>query len=100
MDLASLTAKASQALSAGGDFNKKVKFDFGDSGKLFLDGVNGTASNEDADADATVKVDWDDFVKLAAGQLDPTMAFMQGKLKVAGDMSVAMKLQGLLAKLA
>lgn len=99
MDLASLTAKASQALSAGGDFNKKVKFDFGDDGKLFLDGVNGTASNEDADADATVKVDWDDFQKLAAGQLDPTMAFMQGKLKVAGDMSVAMKLQGLLSKI-
>jgi putative sterol carrier protein len=32
------------------------------------------------------------------GKLDPTMAFMQGKIKVNGDMSVAMKLQPLMAK--
>ena len=36
---------------------------------------------------------------MAAGKLDPTMAFMQGKLKVLGDMSIAMKLQPILAKL-
>lgn len=99
MDLATLTAKASEALSAGGDFNKVVKFDFGSVGKLLLDGVNGKATNEDGDADATISVDWDDFTSLLQGKLDPTMAFMQGKLKVAGDMSVAMKLQSLLSKL-
>ena len=99
MDLATLTQKANEAVTAGSDFNKKVKFDFGDVGKLFIDGANGVADNSDADADATVKVDWDDFVKLASGAMDPTMAFMQGKLKVLGDMSVAMQLQGLLKKL-
>ena len=98
MDLASLTAKAQEAL-AGSDFSKSVKFDFGDVGKLLLDGANNTASNEDGAADATVSVDWDDFQKLAQGQLDPTMAFMQGKLKVAGDMSVVMQLQSLVSKL-
>ena len=98
MDLAELTAKAASAVTAGGDFTKKVKFDFGDVGKLFIDGVSGTVDNSDNDADATVKVDWDDFQKLAAGEMDPTMAFMQGKLKVAGDMSVAMQLQGLMSK--
>ena len=45
-----------------------------------------------------MKVDWADFQKLVAGQLDPTMAFMQGKLKVLGDMSVAMQLQNLMKK--
>lgn len=99
MDLAALTAKASEALTAGGDFDKVVKFDFGSVGQLLLDGVKGTATNEDGAADATISVDWDDFQKLIAGQLDPTMAFMQGKLKVAGDMSVAMKLQSVLSKL-
>ncbi|MBP9233122.1 MAG: SCP2 sterol-binding domain-containing protein, partial [Hyphomonadaceae bacterium] len=48
---------------------------------------------------ATVTVGFDDFLKLAQGALDPTMAFMQGKLKVAGDMGVAMKLQSLFSKL-
>lgn len=100
MDLAELTSKAAAAV-AGGDsgFAKKVKFDFGDVGKLFIDGAAGVASNDDAEADATVKVDWADFAKLAAGEMDPTMAFMQGKLKVAGDMSVAMQLQTIMSKL-
>lgn len=100
MDLAELTAKAQAAL-AGTDtgFNKSVKFDFGDIGQLLIDGANGTVSNEDGDADATISVKWDDFLKLAKGALDPTMAFMQGKLKVSGDMSVAMQLQKLMSAL-
>ena len=99
MDLAALTSKVQEALAGGTGFDKKVKFDFGSVGKLFIDGVAGKASNEDGAADATVSVSFDDFQKLAQGALDPTMAFMQGKLKVAGDMSVAMKLQSLFSKL-
>ena len=53
----------------------------------------------DGDADATISVNWDDFLKISQGAMDPTMAFMQGKLKVLGDMSVAMQLQGLMKKL-
>lgn len=97
MDLSDLTQKAAEAVSGGASgFTKKVKFDFGDIGKLFIDGANGTASNDDGEADATVKVDWDDFKKISQGEMDPTMAFMQGKLKVDGDMSVAMQLQNLM----
>ena len=50
-------------------------------------------------SDATVNVSWEDFQGLMQGTLDPMMAFMQGKVKVAGDMSVAMKLQQLFSKL-
>jgi putative sterol carrier protein len=99
MDLASLTSKVQEALTTGTGFDKKVKFDFGSVGKLLIDGAAGKASNEDAPADATISVAFDDFLKLAQGALDPTMAFMQGKLKVAGDMGVAMKLQSLFSKL-
>lgn len=100
MTLEELTQKANDAVSAGGDFTKKVKFDFGDDGKLFIDGAEGKADNSDGDADATIKVDWDDFKKISAGDMDATMAFMQGKLKVDGDMSVAMQLQSLMSKFA
>jgi len=98
MDLAEVTQKVQAAL-AGGGFDKTVKFDFGAVGKLLIDGVAGKVTNEDGAADATISVDFEDFKNLAAGKLDPMMAYMSGKLKVMGDMAVAMKLQSLFSKL-
>jgi putative sterol carrier protein len=78
---------------------KKVKFDFGDDGKIFLDGNANAVSKDDAAADTTIKVKLQDFVDMADGKLDATAAFMQGKLRVEGDMGVAMQLQSVMAKL-
>ena len=39
----------------------------------------------------------EDFVKIANGELSGVNAFMMGKLKIDGDMSMAMKLQQLLS---
>jgi len=79
---------------------KKVKIDYGAEGTVLLDGVAGSASEDDAgDADTTIKISWDDWQALADGQLDGMTAFMQGKLKVEGDMGNAMQLQGVFAKL-
>lgn len=47
-------------------------------------------------ADLTVLVSDKDFDKLVAGKLNPVMAYMTGKIKVQGDLSLAMKLQGFL----
>ena len=57
------------------------------------------AAAQEGAADTTIRVGWDDWQQLAAGQLDGMTAFMMGKLKVEGDMSNAMQLQGVLAKL-
>jgi putative sterol carrier protein len=46
-------------------------------------------------AKLTVSADSADFIKIFSGQLDGMQAFMQGKLKVTGDMGLAMKLLGL-----
>ena len=78
---------------------KKVKLDFGDAGVVLLDGANGDVTEEDGPADTTVKVAWSDWKDMSEGKLDGMTAFMQGKLKVEGDMSNAMQLQGVLAKL-
>ena len=78
---------------------KRVKLDFGDQGVILLDGAANQVSEEDGAADTTIKVAWDDWQAMAAGQLDGMTAFMTGKLKIEGDMSNAMQLQGVLAKL-
>ena len=78
---------------------KRVKLDFGDEGSVMLDGVGNAVTEDDGAADTTIKVAWEDWEAMREGKLDGMTAFMQGKLKVEGDMSNAMQLQGVLAKL-
>ena len=78
---------------------KRVKLDFGDEGVVMLDGNANAVTEEEGPADTTIKVAWADWQDMSDGKLDGMTAFMQGKLKVEGDMSNAMQLQGVLAKL-
>lgn len=78
---------------------KRVKLDFGGEGVVMLDGSANAVTEEDGEADTTIKVAWSDWQDMTDGKLDGMTAFMQGKLKVEGDMSNAMQLQGVLAKL-
>jgi len=78
---------------------KTVKLDFGDEGVILLDGAGEKVSEDDGAADTTIKVSWDDWQKMADGELDGMTAFMTGKLKIEGDMGNAMQLQGVLGKL-
>jgi putative sterol carrier protein len=78
---------------------KTVKLDFGGDGTILLDGANNLVSEADAPADTTIKVSWADWEAMTKGELDGMTAFMTGKLKVEGDMSNAMQLQGVLSKL-
>jgi putative sterol carrier protein len=75
---------------------KRVKLDFGGDGVIMLDGAANQVTEDDGDGDTTIKVSWDDWQAMAAGQLDGMTAFMTGKLKIEGDMGVAMKLQSIL----
>lgn len=92
-----IAAKMQEAVTKAGGLDKSVKFDFGDDGQVH--GGGDTVTTEDLDADCTIKVSKDDFIALASGNLDPMMAFMSGKLKVEGDMSVAMGLQSLFSNM-
>ena len=78
---------------------KRVKLDFGSEGVVLLDGAGEQVSEDDGAADTTIKTSWEDWQKMAAGELDGMTAFMTGKIKIEGDMSNAMQLQGVLAKL-
>ena len=75
-------------------FDRSVKFDAGSDGVIVIDGS--TISTADSETDCTIKLSLEDLEDLVSGDLNPTMAFMSGKIKVEGDMSVAMALSQLL----
>jgi putative sterol carrier protein len=47
------------------------------------------------EADCTISATEENFQKMVSGDLNPTTAYMTGKLKIKGDMGAAMKLQKL-----
>ena len=59
------------------------------------DGRVSVTDGASPDADCTITSSAESFERIVAGELNPTSAYMTGKLKVKGDMGAAMKLQKL-----
>ncbi len=104
---ADMFTKIGKAAEANPDIATSVdaKFQFnvtGDGGGTFvLNFKAGTTSNflttePASDAQCIVTVSADDWSQMLAGTLDPMSAFMGGKVKVDGDLSLAMKLPKIL----
>jgi len=97
-DLDQITDQIRSRIGENSGLGRTVKIDLGADGKIFIDGasVPNTVTNEDNPADATIQISKEDFLAMAAGQLDGMSAFMQGKLKVQGDIMLAQRLGPLL----
>jgi len=84
-----------------GSTNAVIAFDLsGDGGGKWWvhihDGKAESGKGESASpANLTLQADAGDWVKIMTGKLDGTAAFMQGKLKIKGDMGLAIKMQTL-----
>ncbi len=71
------------------------QFDVDGGGTWTVDLKNGEGSVHQGAAeksDCTIQMGHDDFIGLMTGKLDGQQAFMQGKLKVTGNMMLATKL--------
>tara|TARA_B100000767_G_scaffold230634_1_gene221776 strand:+ start:2079 stop:2369 length:291 start_codon:yes stop_codon:yes gene_type:complete len=79
----------------GSAFDSIAKFSITDEGSVIIDADGARISDEEADVtlSATAEV----FQEIMEGDQNPTSAFMTGKLSVDGDMSMAIKLAGLLS---
>jgi len=60
------------------------------------DGEATLEEGETASPNVTLAMDAQDFVAMSSGELNAVSAFMQGKIKISGDMSLAMRLQSIL----
>ena len=79
----------------GNGFDGSAKFDIEGEGTFVIDGDGARASDDDADV--TLSADADTFREIFDGELDPTAAFMGGRLTIDGDMGTAMKLAQVLS---
>ncbi len=98
MSLEDLTNTIKEKVGDDAGLDASIKFDCGDDGVIVIDGTvsPNVVTNEDIDAQCTVGVALDDLKAMMAGDLDPMAAFSLGKLRIDGDMSVAMKLGNLM----
>ena len=75
-------------------------FLYSDGGRYYLDLKNGAGDLGHGDAktdiDVTMTLKADNFVKMARGEINPTTAFMTGKLKIDGNLGIATKLEKVL----
>ena len=96
MDLSNLVEELKKQASNTAPFGAKLKFVVDDHA-ILIDGTKDNAvSEEDADADCTITTDSETLIKMKNGDLNPMMAVMSGKVKIKGDMALAMKLQSLI----
>lgn len=81
--------------------NATIQFDLsGENGGLYwvrmADGTAESGEGAVASPDMTLKAAADDWANMVNGDLNPMQAFMTGKIKIQGDMALAMKLQALI----
>lgn len=94
MSLGNITGNMKARVGNDCGIPKVIKFDFGNDGKVRIDGTvkPNVVDNLDSPADCTIRIGMSDFLDISAGRRNAQMAFMMGRLRVEGDMGIALQL--------
>ena len=97
MEIEKIRLELAKKVTEIAPIGKKLKFEL-DNHFILIDGSGeeNLLTEEDADADCTVIMSIDTYLKLQRKEIKPMVATLTRKLKVKGDLSVAKKLKQLM----
>lgn len=92
--LEAITQRVQGAVGADSRLDARIKFNFGNDGFLYIDGKSAPneVHNDDADSDITITVSMENFERIIDKKLNPKIALMTGKMRLRGDIRIAMRL--------
>lgn len=98
LDINQINEQFSEKVASAPSLNGSINITITGIGSIYLENIDGnnTCSVKDQQADCLISMSPETFAQLASGEVSSMAAFMQGKLNVSGDMSIAMSLASFL----
>lgn len=93
-NLDEVTQRVRAAVGADSGLDARIKFKFGEREFLFIDGksVPNQVDNSDSESNILITVSRENFEKIIDKQLKPQIALMTGRMRLRGDIRIAMRL--------
>ena len=97
MEIDKIRAELSENVKKIAPLGKKLKFKLDDD-YILIDGTDGSniVSDKDEEANCTITMSKDIYLKLQRKEIKPLIATLTGKIKVKGDIGLAQKLKQLM----
>jgi len=97
MEMEKIRQDLTEKVKAIDPIGKKLKFKL-DNEAILIDGTGDSniVTDHDEDADCTIIMSKDTYLKIQRNEIKPLMATLTGKLKVKGDIGLAQKLKQLM----
>ncbi|MGE5146942.1 MAG: SCP2 sterol-binding domain-containing protein [Candidatus Eiseniibacteriota bacterium] len=94
MNVPQLTERVRTAVGAESGLDATIKFNFGDQGVIYIDGKStpNAVTNDDRDSQIVISFTPETLTRILDKQLNPKVALMTGKMKLRGDLRIAMRL--------
>lgn len=92
--LQQVTERVRSSVGTDSGLDARIKFKFADQEFLFIDGKSrpNRVDNSDSESDITITVSRENFEKIIDHQLKPPLALMTGRMRLRGDLRIAMRL--------
>jgi len=92
--LEQITQRVQGAVGAESGVDARIKFLFGADGILFIDAKArpNQVHNAEGESDITITVSMENFERIIDKKLNPKFALMTGKMRLKGDIRIAMRL--------